>query len=61
MQPGRALGRVPVQAADPLPLDPAVGDQRAVERHPQLPAVGVPGEQEVIAIRRELVEQSRLG
>src|SRR6185369_17481853 len=61
VQPGRAFGGVAVQAADPLPLDPAVGDQRAVEGHAQLPAVGVPGEQEVIAVRREQVEQSRLG
>src|SRR5690242_11846227 len=61
VQPGGPVGRVPVQAADPLPLDPAVGDQGAVERQAQLPAVGVPGEQEVVAVRREPVEQSRLG
>src|SRR6266487_1398173 len=61
VQPGGPVGGVPVQAADPLPLDPAVGDQGAVERQAQLSAVGVPGEQKVVAVRREPVEQSRLG
>ena len=61
MQPGLSVGGVPVQAADSFPLYPAVGDQRAVERQAQLAAVSVPGEQEVVAVRREPVEQSRLG
>src|SRR6266568_2346417 len=60
VQPGGPVGGVSVQAADSLPLDPAVGDQGAVERQAQLPAVGMPGEQEVVAVRREPVEQSRL-
>ena len=35
---------VPRQAAGPLRVEVAVGHQRPVERHPQLPAVGVPGQ-----------------
>ena len=67
VQPGAVLtrctgpGRVPVQAADPLPVDAAVGDQRPVPGHTQLAAMGVAGQQQVIAIGGEPVQVPRLG
>jgi hypothetical protein len=45
-----------VQAARARVVDVAVGDQRAPERHSQLAAVSVSGEDRVVAVCRELVE-----
>ena len=65
MQPGRlavARGhlRVHGQAAHPAAVDAAVGDQGAEAGHAQLAAVGVPGEQQVVAVGGEPVEHRRL-
>ena len=64
--PAETCSQVPrrvhaVQPAHPLPVDAAVGDQRAVERHPQLAAVGVPAQQQVVAVGGEPVEHPGLG
>src|SRR5690606_22116376 len=50
-----------VQALGTGAVDAAVGDQGPVERDADLPAVGVPGEQELVAVGREAAEVTRLG
>ena len=58
---GLAGRRMPVQPADPGRIDPAVGHERAPQRQADLAAVGVPGEQQVVAVRDEPVHHPRLG
>src|ERR1700683_1480193 len=48
-------GRVLVQAARPGGLDAAVGDQGAVYREADLAAVGVPGQEQDVAVGDDLV------
>src|ERR1700727_869038 len=59
---GGLVGRgVLMQAADPVPVDLAVGDQGAVAGDPELAAVSVAGEQDVVTVGGEGVEDPGLG
>src|SRR5690606_7832829 len=58
---GAAAGGVGGQAADPVGVEVAVGDQGAVEGDAQLPAVGVAGEDQRVAVGGEGVEDPQVG
>ena len=62
MHPRRVpAGAVPGQALDPPGVEVTVGDQRAVERHADLAAVGVAGHDQVVTVVGHGVDHAAIG